>query len=75
MTRHFFEVDQLTVGQDQRLRSVFDEDRPLLGDSVVGRSTKEAEGGAGRKITPAVVEQLAGEFDDVDTFIGALEAF
>ena len=61
MTCHFFGVKQLTVDQDQRLRSIFDDDRPSLGDSV------------SRKITLAEVEQLAGEFDTVDDFIVALE--
>lgn len=72
MTRHFFEVDQLTLAQDLRLRSVFDEDRTFHSNG--GGGMHEGGGGAGRKITPAIVEQLAGEFDYVDEFIGALEA-
>lgn len=64
MTRHFFAVDELTADQDRRLRIVFVEDPPSPGDGVV----------VGRNITPAVVEQLAGEFDTVDDFISALEA-
>lgn len=71
MTRHFFEVDQLTVAQDQRLRSVFDDDRPSHSN---GGGMQETGDGVGRNITPAVVEQLAGEVDYVDDFIGALEA-
>lgn len=74
MARQLFEVDQLTVERDRRLRSVFDEDRPSIGDGVVGSSTNISGEGTGRKITPVVVEQLAGEFDDPDAFIGASEA-
>lgn len=74
MTRHFFQVDQLTASQDERLRSVFGDDPPSPGDDVGSDGRKEAEGAAGRKVTPAVVEQLVGEFDYVDDFIGALEA-
>ena len=74
MTRHFFEVDQLTVDQDQRLRSIFDEDQPPSPcDRVVGDGSG-AGGREERTITPAVVEQLAGENDTVDEFIVALEA-
>jgi len=72
MTRHFFEVDQLTVNQDQRLRMIFDEDRPSHGDGV--EDEREGTKAARRQLTPAIVEQLAGEFDYVDEFIGALEA-
>ena len=72
MIRHFFKVNQLTADQDQRLRTIFDEDSPSHGDWVADeRKGSEA---AGRKITPAVVEQLAGEFDYVDDFLSALEA-
>lgn len=66
MTRHFFEVDHLTVDQDQRLRSIF-------GDGGGGGGGEAGEGEK-KNITPAVVEQLAGEFDTVDEFIVALEA-
>lgn len=59
MTRHFFEVDELDSLREERLRKVF-----------------EASGGGsgGRKITPAMVEQLAGEFDTLDGFIEAMES-
>ena len=51
---------------------IFDENPPSHGDGVeCERNGTEA---AGRKITPAVAEQLAGEFDSVEEFIGALEA-
>lgn len=67
MTRHFFGVETLTTDQDSRLRAVFDDSSPASGGAMGG-------GGEGREITPATVEQVAGEFDTVDTFIEALEA-
>ena len=74
MTRHFFQVDGLTARQDERLRSIFDDRLPSAGDGVGGGGVNEAGYAAGRTITPAVVEQLAGEFDYVDDFIAALAA-
>lgn len=62
------------VEGDKCVRSVFDEDRPSLGDGVVGSSTKRSGEETGRKMTPAAVGPLVGEFDDVNAFIGALEA-
>lgn len=79
MICHFFEVDHLTANQDERLRNIFGETQPLRGRGIGGGGSgsrgggTEPGGGNGRKITPAVVEQLAGEFDNVDDFLVALQ--
>ena len=67
MTRHFFQVEDLTASEHDRLRVVF-------GDGVASFSAAGGIGGNTHRITPATVEQLAGEHDSVGDFIEALEA-
>lgn len=70
MTCHYFDVENLRVDQDERLKAFFAE--PLASSA---RSPSFRGRGQGRGfITPALVEQLAGEFDTVDSFLEALEA-
>ncbi|CAM9351235.1 unnamed protein product [Ascophyllum nodosum] len=69
MTEHLFQV-KLTNDQKARLDAVF-------GEAAVARR-KEAGFSLGYgqsygELTPAVVEQLAGEFDEVEQFLGELE--
>ena len=69
MTEHLFQVE-LTEDQKARLDAVF-------GEAAVARR-KEAGFSVGQgqsygELTPAVVEQLAGEFDEVEQFLGELE--
>ena len=69
MTEHLFQV-KLTDDQKARLDAVF-------GEAAVARR-KEAGFSLGHgqsygELTPAVVEQLAGEFDEVEQFLGELE--
>lgn len=73
MTLHYFQMDQLTPMQDKRLRAVFEEHPPVYKCASAGGYHAARMGDRGR-FTPAVVEQLASEYDTIDDFIGALEA-
>lgn len=65
MTRHFFKTD-LTAEQMSRLEAVFDE------SAEASRRLFDRSRNQGR-LTPAVIEQMAGEYDTVDEFLDALE--
>lgn len=72
MTLHYFQMDQLTPMQEKRLQAVFEEHPPARKCPPDGGYHAARMGDRGR-FTPAVVEQLASEYDTIDTFIGALE--
>ena len=67
MTRHFFQVDDLKEEEHERLRAVF-------GDDEVSSCVDGGIAGTSHRITPAMVEQLAGEHESLEDFIEALEA-
>lgn len=65
MTRHFFQ-QELTGEQMSRLEAVFDD------NSIALRGKYDYSTDEGR-LTPAVVEQMAGEYDTVDEYLVGLE--
>lgn len=67
MTRHFFQTD-LTSEQQVRLAAIFDEDIGVAQRRLFDRSRDHG------RVTPAVIEQMAGEYDTVDEFLEGLEA-
>lgn len=81
MTLHYFQVKELELAQDKRLRAVFKELPGGGGEGRGGRGAKGSSrsecGGGGRgdrgQFTPAMVEQVASEHETVDEFISALE--
>lgn len=62
MTRHFFQRDQ-----KGRLEASFDEQIGVAQRRRLDRSCDQG------RLTPAVVDQMAGEYDTVDEFLEALE--
>lgn len=88
MTKHYFQIADLEPRQEKRLQAVFqDVPRPVSSSSrggvrdARGRTISnggtldcgKATGDLGR-FTPAVVEQVASEYETVDDFISALES-
>lgn len=65
MTMHFFQTE-LTSEQRARLEAVFGE------RAVASRRMFDSTGDEGH-LTPAVIEQLCGEYDTVDEFLASLE--
>lgn len=63
MTRHFFQTE-LTDEQNKQLKEIFDD------NSIAKRAEYDMtdEG----QLTPAVVEQMAGEYDTVDEYLEGL---
>lgn len=79
MTLHYFQVNKLDPAQDKRLRAVFREHPGQQGEGgMTQASSNRVRGGIrardGVQFTPAMVEQLASEYEFVDEFIAALEA-
>eukprot|EP00903_Cladosiphon_okamuranus_P005574 g5549.t1 len=73
MTKHFFPQERvdgdLTDGHKRRLKAVFGKEATAWRASPRSRC-----GGANKgKLTPATVEQMLGEHNKVDDFLGALE--
>lgn len=71
MTMHFFpeEGERLTDERKARLKAVFSEESAALR----GRPGSNYGGVDGGQLTPATVEQLLGEHEEVDEFLLALE--
>lgn len=65
MTCHLFQT-QATTEQKRRLEALFDE------NAAASRRAFDRSGDEGR-LTPAVLEQMAGEHEKVDDFLDALE--
>lgn len=88
MTKHYFQIDELEPRQKKRLQAVF-QDIPRPASSSSGGEVRDARGrtisnsgtldcgkatGDFGRFTPAVVEQVASEYETVDDFISALES-
>lgn len=71
MTTHFFQTE-LTAEEKTRLEAVFSEESVALRRKA-GFSLIEGDDKNDGYLTPAIVEQMAGEYEDVDEFIAALE--
>lgn len=71
MTIHFFQKE-LTAEQKARLKAVFDE-ASVARRREAGLSLGNGDDSNGGELTPAIVEQVAGEHEDVDEFLAALE--
>lgn len=65
MTSHFF-GKQLTSSQEQLLQEI-------LGEEMTEQRRQFDTGEDEGKLTPAVVEQMAGEYDTIDEFLQALK--
>lgn len=77
MTKHFFPDVVITADQESRLEAVLSDDAiderrkaSQEAGSMAGGIVVDTNNG---HITPAMLEQMAGEFDQIEAFLDALE--